>query len=169
MWETQLMLGCFLQEQLYINHVNESFFIKITYGKKQMVLGKIYRPPHKNISSSIEKLESTVHYYKSTLDRVSLNVCGDINLDSLTNNENCCIRDYVKLMLSYGLIHLNIGGQEEWAVTQVLLRPVHTGGPIRVRNTNFIPFIFHMHKIVLTILSPWLMNKSMSYRGEKWV
>ena len=88
------------------SNVCDSLFIKITYDNESIILGNIYRPPHK----AITQLETFNKEFYSTLQQISKNkiaiITGDfnINLLDLESNNHPRTHDFFNNVITTGFI-----------------------------------------------------------------
>ena len=72
-------------------------------NKKNVIIGAIYRHPHNNHEAFYTNLGMLM---KKITKKYSVILCGDVNINTASENRACTAKDYKNLLLSYGCVNL---------------------------------------------------------------
>ena len=92
-------------ELTIMNDVLETIFVDVFIpGKRNVVLGVVYRPPQSNLNLFIDEVHDILS--NPLLNNKTIFLMGDYNLNLLTCDGNSCIDDFLNLMVSFSLMPL---------------------------------------------------------------
>ena len=84
----------------------ETTFIELKTGqmkRKNVIIGAIYRHPHNNHDTFYLNLGKLL---KKITEKYSVILCGDVNINTASENRASTAKEYKNLLLSYGCINL---------------------------------------------------------------
>lgn len=92
-------------ELTIMNDVLETIFVDVFIpGKRNVVLGVVYRPPQSNLNLFIDEVHNILS--NPLLNNKTIFLMGDYNLNLLTCDGNSCIDDFLNLLVSFSLMPL---------------------------------------------------------------
>ena len=141
----------------------ECVFANMVVRDEKYILGCVYRSPHSNIQSFLEKYESILSFLRYRFAGYKVVIHGDFNINLLLAERNNLCSKYISLMYSWGLLPTIVRPTRISNTSHTLIDNIWINGNVEFTKSEIIMSNISDHCAIFNVFCRRVPSCSDSY------